>query len=281
MLDRVDAVAEALGEGLRSVVVVPVLDHDLSEAQRGPWVRHLVRSPRRRRPGSTHLRPAPLRSPAVHHVQLRHDGVPKCIVHGASGTLLQHAKEHLLHTDVRDGDVLFYFTTAGWMMWNWLVSGLYAGATVVLWDGSPVKPGEDALWRAAAKHGFTVFGTSPNSCPCVPTPAPSRTRLRLDPPADCALHRIPTVPRPLPLGLRRSGRRAAVFDLRRHRHHLLFHAREPVDPSTRARSRNAASAWPWKPGVMPTPPWSTRKRSWSAPNPSCPCPWAFGTTSMA
>ncbi|MCB1958386.1 MAG: AMP-binding protein, partial [Rhodocyclaceae bacterium] len=64
-------------------------------------------------------------------------GVPKCIVHSAGGALLQHLKEHLLHTDVRPGDRLFYFTTCGWMMWNWLVSGLAAGATLLLFDGSP------------------------------------------------------------------------------------------------------------------------------------------------
>src|SRR4029079_17082222 len=64
-------------------------------------------------------------------------GVPKCIVHGVGGTLLQHVKEHRLHSDVRPGDRLFYFTTLGWMMWNWLVSGLASGATLLLYDGSP------------------------------------------------------------------------------------------------------------------------------------------------
>jgi acetoacetyl-CoA synthetase len=88
-------------------------------------------------------------------------GVPKCIVHGAGGTLLQHLKEHLLHTDVKPGDRLFYFTTCGWMMWNWLASGLAAGATLVLYDGSPFHPGPEALWDLAADEGVTIFGTSP------------------------------------------------------------------------------------------------------------------------
>jgi len=88
-------------------------------------------------------------------------GVPKCIVHGAGGTLLQHLKEHLLHTDVKPGDRLFYFTTCGWMMWNWLVSGLAAGATLVLYDGSPFHPGPEVLWQMAASEGVTIFGTSP------------------------------------------------------------------------------------------------------------------------
>ena len=88
-------------------------------------------------------------------------GKPKSIVHGVGGTLLQHRKEHLLHTDIRAGDRVFYFTTCGWMMWNWLVSALASGATVVLYDGSPVHPDPDVLWRMAAGEGVNVFGTSP------------------------------------------------------------------------------------------------------------------------
>ncbi|MBM5811140.1 MAG: acetoacetate--CoA ligase [Gammaproteobacteria bacterium] len=88
-------------------------------------------------------------------------GVPKCIVHGAGGTLLQHIKEHLLHTDVHPGDRLFYFTTCGWMMWNWLASGLASGATVVLYDGSPFHPGPEVLWQMAADEQVAIFGTSP------------------------------------------------------------------------------------------------------------------------
>ncbi len=88
-------------------------------------------------------------------------GKPKAIVHGAGGTLLQHRKEHLLHTDIRPGDVVFYYTTCGWMMWNWLVSALGSGATLVLYDGSPLHPDQDALWRLAAEERVAVFGTSP------------------------------------------------------------------------------------------------------------------------
>ena len=88
-------------------------------------------------------------------------GVPKCIVHGAGGTLLQHLKEHRLHADLKPGDRLFYFTTCGWMMWNWLASALASGATLVLYDGSPLHPGPGVLWEMAADEGVTVFGTSP------------------------------------------------------------------------------------------------------------------------
>ena len=87
-------------------------------------------------------------------------GVPKCIVHGHGGTLLQHLKEHVLHTDLGTADQLFYFTTCGWMMWNWLASGLAAGATLVLFDGSPFYDDGKVLWRIAAEESITVFGTS-------------------------------------------------------------------------------------------------------------------------
>jgi acyl-coenzyme A synthetase/AMP-(fatty) acid ligase len=87
-------------------------------------------------------------------------GKPKCIVHGAGGTLLQHLKEHALHTDVRRDEVVFYFTTTGWMMWNWLVSALAVEATIVLFDGNPMHPGPQALVDMAAEEKINVFGTS-------------------------------------------------------------------------------------------------------------------------
>jgi len=87
-------------------------------------------------------------------------GLPKCMVHGAGGTLLQHLKELVLHTDLKRDDRVFYFTTCGWMMWNWLVSSLAAGATVLLYDGSPMKPHPGVLWDLAEQEGMTIFGTS-------------------------------------------------------------------------------------------------------------------------
>ncbi len=87
-------------------------------------------------------------------------GAPKCIVHGAGGTLLQHLKEHRLHTDVKPGDRLFYFTTCGWMMWNWLVSALASEATLVLYDGSPFSPSPSVLFDMADEVGIDIFGTS-------------------------------------------------------------------------------------------------------------------------
>ena len=87
-------------------------------------------------------------------------GVPKCIVHGAGGTLLQHLKELILHTDLRREDRIFYFTSCGWMMWNWLVSALAAGATVVLYDGSPFYLTGATLFELAERERISVFGTS-------------------------------------------------------------------------------------------------------------------------
>ncbi|APO66473.1 acetoacetyl-CoA synthetase protein [Rhizobium gallicum] len=87
-------------------------------------------------------------------------GVPKCIVHSAGGTLLQHLKEHVLHCGLKRGERLFYFTTCGWMMWNWLVSGLAVGVTLCLFDGSPFAPDGNVLFDYAQAEDFAVFGTS-------------------------------------------------------------------------------------------------------------------------
>jgi acetoacetyl-CoA synthetase len=87
-------------------------------------------------------------------------GVPKCIVHGAGGTLIQHLKEHQLHCDIQPGDRVFYYTTLGWMMWNWLVTVLASGATILLYDGAPFHPDGNALFTFADETEMTLFGTS-------------------------------------------------------------------------------------------------------------------------
>lgn len=88
-------------------------------------------------------------------------GLPKCIVHGTGGTLLQHHKEHALHTDINSEDIVFYFTTCGWMMWNWLISALAQQATIVLYEGSPSYPTLETLWKLVEETRITIFGTSP------------------------------------------------------------------------------------------------------------------------
>jgi acetoacetyl-CoA synthetase len=87
-------------------------------------------------------------------------GLPKCMVQSAGGILIHHIKELMLHTDVKREDTIFYFTTCGWMMWNWLVSSLSLGATVLLFDGSPFYPDPGALWKLAQDEKITIFGTS-------------------------------------------------------------------------------------------------------------------------
>ena len=88
-------------------------------------------------------------------------GIPKCIVHGGGGTLLQHFKELVLHTNLRREDVITYYTTCGWMMWNWLVSSLSVGASIFLYDGSPVFPNRNSLWKKIEEEKISIFGTSP------------------------------------------------------------------------------------------------------------------------
>jgi len=87
-------------------------------------------------------------------------GMPKCIVHGAGGTLLQHLKEHQLHCDIKPGDRVFYFTTCSWMMWNWLATALASQATLLLYDGSPMHPSGNVLFDFADAERMTLFGTS-------------------------------------------------------------------------------------------------------------------------
>lgn len=87
-------------------------------------------------------------------------GIPKCIVHGHGGTLLQHLKEHRLQCDIKRDDKVFYFTTCGWMMWNWLISALASEATLLLYDGNPFHPDGNVLWDFTSKHGAMLFGTS-------------------------------------------------------------------------------------------------------------------------
>ena len=105
----------------------------------------------------------PVRLPFDHPLYILYSsgttGLPKCLVHGAGGTLLQHLKELVLHTDLRREDRIFYFTTCGWMMWNWLVSSLAVGATVILYDGAPLAP-KTVLWDMVEQEKVSVFGTS-------------------------------------------------------------------------------------------------------------------------
>ncbi len=158
VLPRLAEIVKAL-PSVRRVVVVPYLDEspDLSGVDRAVTFRTFV--------GPFAAGDIPFaRLPFSHPLYILYSsgttGVPKCIVHGQGGSLLQHMKEHQLQTDLKRDDRLFYFTTCGWMMWNWLASGLGTGATLLLYDGSPFHPGANTLWDFAAQERMTVFGTS-------------------------------------------------------------------------------------------------------------------------
>jgi acetoacetyl-CoA synthetase len=161
-LQRVREVRERIPE-IERVVVVPYLRPlpDLSGITDGvlweDWVTTNIQSQPRHR--ASQLPRYPFDHPLYILYSSGTTGLPKCMVHGAGGTLLQHLKELVLHTDLRRDDCIFYFTTCGWMMWNWLVSSLAVGATVVLYDGAPLVP-VTILWDMVEKEKVTVFGTS-------------------------------------------------------------------------------------------------------------------------
>lgn len=154
---RVARVSAALPE-LKRLVVVPFLDEapDLSPLPGA------VLQPQYLQTGAPlRFTPVPFDAPLYIMFSSGTTGKPKCIVHGVGGTLLQQLKEQMLHADLQVGDTMFFFTTCGWMMWNWLVSGLATGASLVLYDGSPFHPGPEVLWNLAEREGVTHFGTSP------------------------------------------------------------------------------------------------------------------------
>ena len=162
ILDKVAEIVAAL-PSVERVVVIPYLRESGGPATAMPSIRGAIE-------WNEFLAPHPAqrleyaRLPFDHPLYILYSsgttGEPKCIVHGAGGTLLQHLKEHVLHGDVKPGDRLFYFTTCGWMMWNWLVSGRAAGATLLLYDGSPFLHVGKALWDFAEDERITHFGTS-------------------------------------------------------------------------------------------------------------------------
>jgi acetoacetyl-CoA synthetase len=157
--DKVAAVAERLPSA-RKAVIVPYLGEADAVATQAPRGESL----------GAFLAPFAARAPAFARLPFDHPvyilfssgttGAPKCIVHGAGGTLLQHLKEHQLQCDIRPEERFFYFTTLGWMMWNWLASGLASGAVLALYDGSPFAPDPGVLFHYAEEERINVFGTS-------------------------------------------------------------------------------------------------------------------------
>ena len=164
-LDNLHAIVAAL-PSVERVVVVPYTGADPTMLRKGAngkgrgdsvsWGDFSARSA----PGEIDFAQLPFDHPLFIMFSSGTTGAPKCIVHGAGGTLLQHLKEHVLHTDVKRDDRIFYFATCAWMMWNWHVSALAAEATLLLYDGAPLHPGPEALFDYADAERMTVFGAS-------------------------------------------------------------------------------------------------------------------------
>ena len=157
-LERVAGILAAI-PAIERVVVVPYCERpaDLSTLPRTVGLEEFVAP---YQPGPIAFEPCAFDHPLYIMYSSGTTGVPKCIVHGIGGTLIQHLKELVLHTDLKREDKIFFYTTCGWMMWNWLVSSLAVGATVVLYDGSPFHPDGNVLWDLADEIGVSVFGTS-------------------------------------------------------------------------------------------------------------------------
>jgi len=151
--DKLAELQQAL-PSVEALLVIPFLDNSPTTSIPGatPWAALVA--------GALEFKPMPFNHPLYVMYSSGTTGAPKCIVHGAGGTLVQHLKELVLHTDLTREDTLFYFTTCGWMMWNWFVSALAVGATVVTYDGNPLFPKADRLFQLVEDLGVTVFGTS-------------------------------------------------------------------------------------------------------------------------
>ena len=154
---RINQLVEAIGS-IEKVAVIPLLNSDsAAKINRSISWNELLSD----KTSQLNFEQLPFDHPVYIMYSSGTTGVPKCIVHGAGGTLLQHYKELFLHSNLNRNDIITYYTTCGWMMWNWLVSSLAVGATIFIYDGSPSHPNLNVLWKAIQEEKISVFGTSP------------------------------------------------------------------------------------------------------------------------
>ncbi|KAI9264792.1 acetoacetate-CoA ligase [Sporodiniella umbellata] len=163
-LPKLETVVKGL-PSLKKVVMIPYVEEltkeQLNEIPSGvSWNDFLHSVPTESLPSKIHFEQLPFNHPAFILFSSGTTGLPKCIVHSGAGLLLQIKKEHIIHGNMGPDDVFFYYTTTGWMMWNWLVTALSVGCTIVLWDGSPFKPAPISLWEMVDDLKITYFGTS-------------------------------------------------------------------------------------------------------------------------
>ena len=156
-LEKLNSILDQL-PSVDHVVVTPYTDsnHNISSVKNGILWDNFIDS----NPSPLKFEQLPFQHPLYIMYSSGTTGLPKSIVHGGGGTLIQHLKELRLHCNIYPEDTIFYFTTCGWMMWNWLVSNLAIGAAIVLYDGSPLQPNSNAMWDMVDELGITHFGTS-------------------------------------------------------------------------------------------------------------------------
>lgn len=161
-LDKLQRVVKGLPD-LQKVVVIPYVAPreavDISQVPHSEFLEDFLAAGRGDQAPQLEFEQLPFSHPLFIMFSSGTTGAPKCMVHSAGGTLIQHLKEHMLHSDMGSSDILLYYTTVGWMMWNWMVSALATGAALVLYDGSPLVPTPTVLWDLVDRLGITILGT--------------------------------------------------------------------------------------------------------------------------
>ncbi|XP_060106371.1 acetoacetyl-CoA synthetase [Heteronotia binoei] len=161
-LEKLQSVVKGLPD-LQKVVVVPYVSSkesiDISKIPNSVFLEDFLAAGKGEQAPQLEFEQLPFCHPLFIMYSSGTTGAPKCMVHSAGGTLIQHLKEHILHGNMSSSDVIMYYTTTGWMMWNWLVSALATGASVVLYDGSPLVPSPNVLWDLVDRLGITILGT--------------------------------------------------------------------------------------------------------------------------